>query len=153
MVHGDETPAAYVVINPPANLDLTKDLAIDEGLARLGVKQDAADLAERYGREVAEEVPQEVISDQSAVSSEDPEDDAEKMVAENELDALRSALSADLQPLGEALAGALQAGDEAAFRSALKKISARMPEFLESAELEALLQSEFVTALTEETES
>lgn len=54
MVHGDETPAAYVVVNPPSNQDLAGDLAIDEGLARLGVTQDAEDLAERYGREVVE---------------------------------------------------------------------------------------------------
>jgi hypothetical protein len=45
MVHGDETPAAYVVVNPPSNQDLSKDLAIDQGLAGLGVKQDPADLA------------------------------------------------------------------------------------------------------------
>jgi hypothetical protein len=70
--------------------------------------------------------------------------------AANELDALRAALSADLQPLGEALAGAMQAGDEAAMRGALKKISARMPEFLNSPELEALMATEFTQALTQE---
>lgn len=53
MVHGDEIPAAYVVINPPSKRDITNDLKIDEGLARIGVKQDPADLAERYGRELA----------------------------------------------------------------------------------------------------
>jgi hypothetical protein len=62
---------------------------------------------------------------------------------------VRRALSADLQPLGEALAGALQAGDGPAFSAALKKISARMPEFLNSPALEDLLASEFVKALTE----
>jgi phage gp29-like protein len=49
-VHGDENPAAYVVINPPSTKDLARDLAIDAGLAKMGVKQDPADLAERYGR-------------------------------------------------------------------------------------------------------
>jgi hypothetical protein len=58
MVHGDETPAAYVVVNPPSNKDLTKDLAVDTGLLALGVKQDSADLAERYGREIADENPE-----------------------------------------------------------------------------------------------
>ena len=53
MVHGDEIPAAYVVINPPSGVNLTNDLAIDEGLAGMGLKQDPADLAERYGRELA----------------------------------------------------------------------------------------------------
>jgi hypothetical protein len=54
MVHGDEKPAAYIVINPPGDEDLTRDLAIDTGLVALGVKQDPADLAERYGRELVQ---------------------------------------------------------------------------------------------------
>jgi phage gp29-like protein len=53
MVHGDETPAAYVVIKPPAKRDLQNELAVDEGLARQGLKQNPADLAERYGRTIA----------------------------------------------------------------------------------------------------
>ncbi|BCU75995.1 DUF935 family protein [Luteolibacter sp. LG18] len=60
---------------------------------------------------------------------------------------LCNALSADLQPLGEALAGALAAGDEAAMRAALKKISADMPDFLQSPELEAALGEELAAAL------
>ncbi len=52
-VHGDDQPAAYVVIKSPANRDLQHELAIDEGLARQGVKQDPAALAERYGRTMA----------------------------------------------------------------------------------------------------
>jgi hypothetical protein len=61
MVHGDETPAAFIVINPPSDDDLEADLRIDAGLAELGVIQDPADLAERYGREMkeTEEVPVE----------------------------------------------------------------------------------------------
>jgi phage gp29-like protein len=53
MVHGDDTPAAYVVIKPPAKNTALQELAIDEGAARLGVRQDPADLAERYGRTIA----------------------------------------------------------------------------------------------------
>jgi hypothetical protein len=64
---------------------------------------------------------------------------------------LTGALSLDLQPLGKALAGALQAGDEAAMTAALRKISARMPEFLESTALEEALGEEFVKALSGET--
>ena len=52
MVHGDDTPAAYVVVNPPSNEDLTQDLALDTGLAALGIKQDPSDLAKRYGRSI-----------------------------------------------------------------------------------------------------
>lgn len=43
------------------------------------------------------------------------------------LQTLRSALAADLQPLGEALFAAYQAGDHAATQAALKKISKDMP--------------------------
>jgi len=46
------------------------------------------------------------------------------------MQALRTALAADLQPLGAALESALKAGDEPAFMAALRSISARMPEFL-----------------------
>ena len=62
---------------------------------------------------------------------------------------LRKALAQDMQPLGAALESALQAGDLPAMQAALKKISARMPEFLESEALQALMQSEFVKALTD----
>jgi phage gp29-like protein len=142
MVHGDESPAAYVVVNPPSNKDLVKDLAVDEGLLRLGVTQDPDDLAERYGREVgqvkAETLKEDVDQAAGNEGMSDPTAD------------LRKALSADMRPLGEALAAALQAGDEAAFQAALKKISAGMPEFLESAAMEELMASEFVKALTAE---
>jgi hypothetical protein len=56
-----------------------------------------------------------VPSDQSAVISE-------------EMQALRMALAADMQPLGDALFSAYQAGDAAAMTAALKKISQSMPE-------------------------
>jgi phage gp29-like protein len=64
-----------------------------------------------------------------------------------------AALAKDLQPLGRALEGAMNAGDGAAMQAALKKISAEMPDFLESSELEVALGKEFVKALTEENES
>lgn len=72
-----------------------------------------------------------------------PEDLAERLTA---------ALSVDLQPLGEALAAAMQAGDSAAMQAALKKISARMPEFLESDAMEDLLSDEMVRAFLGEEE-
>jgi hypothetical protein len=62
-----------------------------------------------------------------------------------------SALREDLQPLGEALAGAMQAGDEAAMQAALRKISADMPEFLDSPALEDALAEDFAAALAGET--
>ena len=142
MVHGDETPAAYIVVNPPSTTDLTKDLAIDEGLKRLGVNQDPGDLAERYGREVADMpvvVTTPTANEKTATPMPDP------------LAQLRAALSADLQPLGDAFAGALQAGDLPALQAALKKISERMPDFVASPELAALLAGQLTDSFTTET--
>jgi phage gp29-like protein len=51
--HGDEQPAAYVVIKPRPNRDMASDLAIDKQLAGQGVTQDPAALAARYGRTLA----------------------------------------------------------------------------------------------------
>lgn len=166
MVHGDVVPAAYVVINPPSNNDLTKDLAIDEGLARLGVVQDPADLAERYGREIQDDKTQDAREEEdlNREGAKGAEEDAEILkAAENEpepikleeleaspLDTIRAALSADLQPLGAALAGALQAGDLPAMQAALRKISQGMPELAGDAEaLTAVLAEQFTNAFTQ----
>lgn len=64
------------------------------------------------------------------------------------LQGVRSALDEDLRPLGDALFGALNTGDEAAFKAALRDISKRMPEFLESTALEAALAAHMTEALT-----
>lgn len=76
----------------------------------------------------------EVPSDQSAVISED-------------LQALRTALAVDLQPLGDALFSAYQAGDAAAMTGALKKISKDMPELAgDASALSEALTSQMVDA-------
>ena len=69
----------------------------------------------------------------------------------DDMAALRAALTADLQPLGEALAGALQAGDLPAMQAALRKISEKMPELAGDAEaLTAVLAEEFTNAFTQD---
>lgn len=63
---------------------------------------------------------------------------------------VRTALNKDLQPLGKALAGALQAGDLPAMQAALKKISAGMPELAGDAEsLATVLSKQFSQSLIE----
>jgi len=63
----------------------------------------------------------------------------------------RSALTKDLQPLGKALAGAMQAGDLASMQAALKKISAGMPDLAGEAEsLAEVLTRQFTEALTQD---
>jgi hypothetical protein len=49
-VHGDDRPAAYVVITPPSTTDTKREIDIDEALLHMGVKQSPAHLAERYKR-------------------------------------------------------------------------------------------------------
>jgi Protein of unknown function (DUF935) len=132
MVHGDVSPAAYVVIEPPATTDATKELAIDAGLAALGVKQEPADLAERYGREIVE-----VVAPVAPVENEDPEKAKPK----------GKPVNADFQSLAAAIESALGAGDLPAMQAALRKISKDMPEYLESSVLSDLLSKEMIQAL------
>ena len=146
MVHGDVTPAAYVVINPPSNQDLTADLTIDKGLSDLGVKQDPEDLAERYGRSAAktQDIKTQDAREEGAIvapNEADPTDAA--------MEKIRAALSADLQPLGDALAAAMQAGDLPAMQAALKKISKDMPTLAgDSQNLSAALAAQMADDLT-----
>ena len=168
MVHGDDHPAAYIVINPPADVDLSKDLLIDQGLKELGVSQDPSDLAERYGREIsrsagilpaASALPSGagILPAASAIPSANEDGggqnaratlDGGGQNARATLDPLLAALSADLQPLGKALAGALQAGDLPAMRAALRKISAEMPDFLETPAFADLLAAQLADSYT-----
>ena len=146
MVHGDVTPAAYVVINPPSNQDLTADLTIDKGLSDLGVKQDPEDLAERYGRSAAktQDIKTQDAREEGAIvapNEADPTDAA--------MEKIRAALCADLQPLGDALAAAMQAGDMPAMQAALKKISKDMPTLAgDSQNLSAALAAQMADDLT-----
>ena len=138
MVHGDEKPAAYIVVNPPSTADLTKDLAIDTGLAGLGVKQDPSDLAERYGREIAKEIPGVQVPTVAPMAAANAAPDAPAWIA---------AMEQDLQPLGMALDLAMREGDDTAMRAALAKISASMPDFLASTHFADSLDKEFSAAL------
>lgn len=70
--------------------------------------------------------------------------------AEQDMQSLRDALAADLQPLGAALWSAYQIGDWAACQAALKKISKRMPSLLKNTgHLSQVITAEMTRALTE----
>lgn len=61
---------------------------------------------------------------------------------------IRGALSEDLKPLGDALYAATQAGDEAAMKAALKKISKELPELAGDARgLSAVVSVQMLDAL------
>jgi phage gp29-like protein len=175
MVHGDDDPAAYIIINPPSTKDLAKDLAIDTGLAALGITQDPEDVAERYGRSVktedkktedrrlededAGELPSGASGSENGIAAPSVSSVSSVVTdaAANESDPdsppWLSALTTDLQPLGRALESAMNAGDEAAMRAALKKISDKLPDFLTATNLEDNLSAAFAADLTEETDT
>ena len=69
------------------------------------------------------------------------------LAADPELQGVRAALAIDMQPLGDALYNAVQAKDDASMRAALKKISSRMPDFLESTALANLLAKHATDAI------
>jgi phage gp29-like protein len=59
---------------------------------------------------------------------------------------IRKALAEDLRPIGDALAAALDAGDEPAFQAALRKISADLPDLMKSDGLADALALEMTAA-------
>ncbi len=128
--HGVE-PLARVELIVPGDEDQGREVEVDSKLKDLGVSQDPGDLAERYGRKHLASVPVKLppagpprspwVTLEELANADLPD-------GPESLQALRTALAADLQPLGDALFGAYSAGDEAAMRAALKKISTGMPE-------------------------
>ncbi len=167
MVHGDERPLANIVVAPPSSQNTSRDLEIDTGLSKLGVRQNPEDLAERYGRTLADEDGPDDFDPLIDAFDED-EEPGDDLVAEfsergdplagafagnaatddprHVLQRIRAALADDLRPLGDALWSAHETGDVIAMRAALRKISERAPDFLESGALEDLLGEEMIAA-------
>ncbi len=108
LVHGDVKPLARVVVQPPSNEDQGREIDIDEKLARMGVRQSPADLAERYGR-THEEAPLPAANEREQRGA-------------TAVQTVRKALAADLRPMGDMLFQAFRAGDESAMRAALGRI-------------------------------
>jgi hypothetical protein len=116
--------------------------------------QTAVDDADALGGGVKEKAKN--LNRQDAKSDKEEQVDAMDHYALSEwLFEIRAALSKDLQPLGEALAGAMQVGDLPAMQAALKKISKEMPELAgDSANLAEVLGEQFANAfLGESTET
>lgn len=81
-----------------------------------------------------------VVSAIVAAASEPPDQPPADLVA---------ALAEDLRPLGEALHQAFLSDDFPAMQAALKKISARMPDFLATPALESAISRQLLDALLE----
>ncbi len=112
-------------------------------LARLGV-QEASGEEEALGDEGSRDKNPETRNQTRA-------DEANAGVAEDAgelMQDLREALAEDMRPLGDALWSAWNAGDFAAAKAALRRISERMPDHVagESSALSALLEEEMVAA-------
>jgi phage gp29-like protein len=142
-------PLARVELVVPVQEDTSKVITAGVALAEKGARVSISALMERanipeakddadvLGGVKAETLKPEMLKE-DLQNAEDPE---------NLTGRLTAALSSDLQPLGEALAGALQAGDFPAMQAALKKISANMPELAGDAEnLAEVLVGQFTDA-------
>jgi phage gp29-like protein len=152
-------PLARVELVVPVQEDTSKVIDAGLKLAEAGARVSKSALMERANipeakdeEDVLGAVKAETLKTETLKAETRKEDLENAAVSEDFAERLTAALSSDLQPLGKALAGALQAGDGAAFQAALKKISKDMPEFLESAAMEDLLADEMVRAFLGEGE-
>jgi len=140
IVPGDEDEKFYLE-SVLALKDLVR-ISKDGVLERLGV-QEAGEDERALGEKTLDSRPEELAN---ALETEDLETEDRRLDAE--MQALRSALAEDLQPLGDALFSAYQAGDSAAMRAALEKISKDMPDLAgDASALSAELASQMMDAL------
>ena len=121
MVPQDEDEKFYLE-SVKALKDMGVRISKDAVLERLGIQE--ADEGEIALGEVKAETLKEDLG--NALETEDFETEDRRL--DEEMQALRMALAADLKPLGDALFAAYQAGDAPAMTAALKKISAGMPD-------------------------
>ena len=169
-------PLARVELIVPVQEDATKIVTAATELADRGAKVSATALMDRLNLPKATDEadtlrPSAGTSNPAGTSNiERPTSNVEvKKVEEvaNAMDSealgewlfeIRGALAKDMQPLGAALASAMEAGDLAAMQAALKKISKGMPELAgEAADLADVLARQFTDAFlgdgTEEVEN
>lgn len=154
MVHGDEEPLAYIQIMPEARPDLKQEMEIDNHLSAKGVKLSKNEALRRYQRtEVDPADPEDAaltaggtgvtpvssptLSLANAALSGDAAGASAALAAKKDTalaasarEAVLKALDADLQPMRERLAKALQAPDDK-LESELQAVVADMPALLE----------------------
>jgi phage gp29-like protein len=146
-------PLAQVELIVPVQEDAAQVLNSATTLADRGAEVSTSSLMDRLaiqkatttddvlGKAAAKPpVPPPPVPGEQMLNSDDlPDDDLMAVII--------GSMQADLQPLGRALAGALQAGDFPAQQAALRKISERMPEFLDAPELEAAIGEQLLNGL------
>ena len=158
-------PLARVELVVPVAEDATQVVTAATLLADRGAKVSASALMDRLNLPVATDdadalSPAQPKQGEKSLNRQDAKSAKEDLEGvansspsmfdiERSMLAVRRALTADLQPLGTALAGALQAGDLPAMQAALRKISKGMPELAGDAEaLTATLAKQFTQAFT-----
>lgn len=152
-------PLARVELVVPVQEDSTSVVAAATQLADRGAKVSSSALMDRLNLPVATDEGDALAPAAKTQAGKNQDSRAEVKTAEvveNAMDhyalsewlfEIRSALAADLQPLGDALAGAMQAADLPAMQAALKKISEGMPELAGEAEnLAEVLAGQFADA-------
>ena len=154
------TPLARVELVVPVQEDATKVVDSATKLADRGAKVSKSALMDRLNLPAATDDADALAGSDQAKrgGAERAEGDAEAVanamdpVALSEwLFELRTALSADLQPIGKALAGAMQEADLPAMQAALKKISQGMPELAgDAAAMTDVLAKQFTRAFTDD---
>ncbi len=153
-------PLARVELVVPVAEDATQVVTAATLLADRGAKVSASALMDKLNLPVATDAADALlpaIKTQDArpeVIRQDTPQDLEILANAMDNQALgewlfeiRSALAKDMQPLGAALAGAMEAGDLPAMQAALRKISKGMPELAgDAANLAEVLAGQFTSA-------
>ncbi|MGE9266507.1 MAG: phage portal protein family protein [Verrucomicrobiales bacterium] len=140
-------PQADVLLVVPTDDDDQFYLESTKAAKEMGVRVSTGAFCERLGIQEAEE-GEAALGDITEPS--EAVENALVMREESEAQRLREAFAADVHPLGDALFTALNAGDGAATRAALKKINTDLPSFMEGEALADYLQEEMLAALEDD---
>ncbi len=156
--HGKDAPVlCELKMRTRTRDNVTEDLATVKAAKEMGVRISESWFVSKFGINVAD-AEEKALGEADPATIQPPttpetnalnSSDA-KPAVDGPMQALRSALAADMQPLGDALLSAYQAGDQAAMRAALLKISKDMPSLAgEAAALGDELAQQFTTAFLE----
>lgn len=175
-VHGDVEPLAYIQIMPEARPNLTQEMAIDNHLVSKGVKLSRNEALRRYQRTEVDASDPEDDALQAAASPAPAAPPAlpglslanealagnlpaasaalaskkDKALAESSRAAVLKALDADLKPMRERIAKALQAPDdrlESELKSVLDEMPALFAKVSASGQLDKALEESITSAL------
>jgi phage gp29-like protein len=155
----DVEPLAYIEVQPPVQVDKKFILEAIKILTDMGVRLPVVEILESLGFTEAdaadaaltdlvkagkEDLNRKDAKEPAANASYyDPTQEAPDLMMQD----FRRALAADMQPLGDAISSAYQAGDLVAMQAALRKISEGMPELAgDAANLSEVLAGQLADA-------